>query len=59
MPFEWLCTLHFTCTSEKPCVDFRCLHVCGSKNFFVSFCIDSESFAVKECLKLLISAWIC
>ena len=31
MPFEWLCTLHFTCTSEKPCVDFRCLHVCGSR----------------------------
>ena len=24
----------------------------------MSFCIDSESFEVRECLKLLISAWI-
>ena len=35
---------------------FTCLWL---KVFFVSLCIDSESFEVRECLKLLISAWIC
>ena len=59
MPFG-LCKLHFSCTSEKPCVDFRCLHVCGSsKNFIVRFESTAESLEVKECLRHLMSVWTC
>ena len=32
MPFEWFVQVAFSCTSEKQCVYFRCLHVCGSSN---------------------------
>ena len=55
-----LCKLHFSCTSEKPCVDCRCLHVCGSSRIsFVSCESTAESLEVRECLRHLMSVWTC